>query len=79
MAPGARRSEVTGVADGRVRLRLAAPAIEGRANDELIRFLARALGVRRGDVRVASGVRSRRKLVKVSGVTLAEAKHRLGL
>ena len=70
---------ITGVADGRLRVRLAAPAVEGRANDELIRFLAERLGVRRRDVRVAAGTRSRRKLVRVTGVTLAEAKHRLGL
>ncbi len=65
--------------DGRLRVRLAAPAIEGRANDELVRLLAKTLGVRRSDVSVAAGARSRRKLLKVTGVTLAEAKHRLGL
>ena len=68
-----------GVADGRLRLRLAARAVEGRANDELIRFLAGLLGVRKGDVHVVTGTRSRRKLVRVTGVTLADAQHRLGL
>jgi len=77
--PGARRSELTGVADGRLRVRLAAAAIEGRANDELVRFLAATLGVSRRDVSVTVGARSRRKLVAVAGVTLADAKHRLGL
>lgn len=77
--PGARCSELTGVADGRLRVRLAAAAIEGRANDELVRFLAATLGVPRRDVSVSAGARSRRKLVAVAGVTLADAKHRLGL
>jgi uncharacterized protein YggU (UPF0235/DUF167 family) len=77
--PGARCSELTGVADGRLRVRLAAAAIEGRANDELVRFLATTLGVPRRDVAVSAGSRSRRKLVAVAGVTLADAKHRLGL
>ena len=60
-------------------MRLAAPAVEGRANDELVRFLAETLGVRRGDVRVAAGGRSRRKRLDLSGVTLPEARRRLGL
>ena len=79
MTPGARSSEVTGVADDRLRVRLAARAIEGRANDELIRFLARELGVRRDDVTVVAGGRSRRKLLHLHGVTLLEARRRLGL
>jgi uncharacterized protein len=79
VTPGARRSELAGVADGRLRVRLAAPALEGRANDELVRFLARELGLRRDEVRVVAGGRSRRKLIHLSGVTLPEAGRRLGL
>ena len=70
---------MTGVADDRLRVRLAARAIEGRANDELIRFLARELGVRRDDVTVVAGGKSRRKLLHLRGVTLPEARRRLGL
>jgi hypothetical protein len=79
VTPGAPGSEVTGVADDRLRVRLAARAIEGRANDELIRFLARELGVRRDDVTVVAGAKSRRKLLHLHGVTLLEARRRLGL
>ncbi len=79
MTPGARNSEIIGVADDRLRVRLAARAIEGRANDELIRFLARELGTRRADVTVVAGGRSRRKLLHLSGVTLLEARRRLDL
>jgi uncharacterized protein (TIGR00251 family) len=79
VTPGARRSAVIGVADERLRVRLAAPAVEGRANDELIRFMARELGVRRDDVTMVAGGRSRRKLLHLSGVTLPEARRRLGL
>ncbi len=60
-------------------MRLAAPAVEGRANDELIRFLAAELGVRRGDVQVVAGGHSRRKRLRVTGVTLPEARRRLCL
>ncbi len=68
-----------GVSDDRLRVRLAARAIEGRANDELIRFLAHVLGLRRNDVTVVTGARSRRKLLRIHGVTLPEARRRLGL
>lgn len=78
-SPGADRSEVVGVADGRLRVRLAAPAREGRANAELVRFLAVQLGVPRASVILAAGGAGRRKLVRVSGVTLEEARRRLRL
>jgi uncharacterized protein YggU (UPF0235/DUF167 family) len=70
---------VVGVADGRLRLKLAARAVEGRANDELVRFVASLLDVPRRDVRVTIGERSRRKVLRVGGVTLADARRRLGL
>jgi uncharacterized protein (TIGR00251 family) len=79
VTPGAARSELAGEAAGRLRVRLAAPAAEGRANDELVRVVAGALHVRRGDVQVAAGARSRRKRLRVTGVTLPEARRRLGL
>jgi uncharacterized protein (TIGR00251 family) len=79
VTPGARRSELAGVADGRLRVRLAAPPVEGRANEALVRYLADLLGVRRDDVTVVAGGRSRRKLLRLTGVTLPEARRRLGL
>lgn len=79
MTPGARRSEFAGVADGRLRVRLAAPPAEGRANAELVRLLAKQLGIPREAVGLAAGGRSRRKLVRLTGVTLDEAQRRLGL
>jgi uncharacterized protein (TIGR00251 family) len=77
--PGVSRSEVTGVADGYVRVRLAAPAHEGKANAELARLLAKKLGVRRGEVTLAGGARSRRKTVHVRGVDVATVHAKLGL
>lgn len=65
VVPGARRSEVAEVRDGYLRLRLAAPAREGRANDELVRFVAARLGLRRSAVRVVNGHTSRRKALLV--------------
>jgi uncharacterized protein (TIGR00251 family) len=79
VTPGARRSQIGEVADGRLRVRLAAPAQEGRANDELVEFVARTLDVPRGAVTLVAGGHSRRKLLHLTGVNLDEARRRLGL
>jgi hypothetical protein len=60
-------------------VRLAAPPFEGRANDALVRYVAGLLAVRRDQVSVVAGGRSRRKLLRLTGVTVSEARRRLGL
>lgn len=67
MQPSAGRSQIVGEHDGALKVRVAAPANEGKANAELIRFLARTLGVARGSVELRSGERSRVKTVEVRG------------
>ena len=79
VVPGAKRSEIAGVVDGRLRLRLAAPAREGRANDELVRFLAKMLSRRRADITVELGGSARRKLVRVAAATSTDVAAQLGL
>jgi uncharacterized protein len=64
--PGAKRSAVAGVHGERLKLRVAAPPIEGRANAAVIAFIAERLGVPRGQVSVARGERSRDKLISVA-------------
>ncbi len=73
-APRASRSEVTGLAEGRLRIRVAAPPVEGAANEELVRFLAKALGVPRSAVAVTAGAAGRRKTVLVRGIAAAAAR-----
>ena len=63
--PGARRSEVVGPLGASLKIRVAAPADGGRANAELIGFLADALGVARRDVRIVRGPASRTKSVAI--------------
>jgi uncharacterized protein (TIGR00251 family) len=63
---GAKRSEVCGVHDGSLRIRLAAPAVEGKANAALVTFLARAFAVPEHAVRLVRGARSRRKIVRIA-------------
>lgn len=72
--PNARSSAVVGVDEaGRLRVRVAAPAVEGQANDELRRVIAQAFGVRRSAVRLVRGQQSRTKHLHVIGVTAPPA------
>jgi len=66
--PGARRSEVVERNADRLRVRVAAPAVEGKANAELRRFIARWCGVRTSAVTLCRGDTSREKLLHVAGV-----------
>ena len=64
--PNAKRSERAGLHDGALRVRLAAPAIEGRANEALIAWLAEQLGVPRRAVVLHHGATSRRKRLELA-------------
>jgi len=66
--PGAARSEFAGMHGERIKVRLAAPAHEGKANAALIEFLAGHYGVPRRNVRIAAGLKSRRKRVVIDGL-----------
>ena len=59
---------VDGVTDGVLRARVAAPAVDGAANQALLRLLAAELGVARGAVRLVAGAAGRQKLVVVEGI-----------
>jgi uncharacterized protein (TIGR00251 family) len=67
--PRASRSEVIRAPDGSLRIRLAAPPVDGAANEALIELLADRLRVAKRDVRIVSGLTARRKVVEVDGVT----------
>jgi uncharacterized protein (TIGR00251 family) len=65
--PGASRSEFAGWHGARIKVRLAAPAVDGKANEALVEFLASYFGVPRRSVHIASGLKSRRKRVVIEG------------
>lgn len=65
--PGAKRSEFAGQHGDRTKLRLAAPAVEGKANDALVEFLADYFAVPKRNVRIAAGLKSRQKRVIIEG------------
>jgi hypothetical protein len=63
--PGAKRTEVAGVHGDALKIRVAAPALEDRANEALIAFIADRLGVARRDVTLVSGAKSRAKRFEI--------------
>jgi len=67
--PRASKDEITGVIGGALKVRLQAPAVENRANDALVEFLARLLKTPKAAVRILSGDRSRTKRIEIRGVT----------
>lgn len=65
--PGAKRSEVAGLHGDALKIRLAAPPIEGRANEALLKFVADLCGVPVREVELKQGAQSRHKVVAVTG------------
>jgi uncharacterized protein (TIGR00251 family) len=68
VAPRASRSEISGEHDGALRVRIAAPPVEGAANRELIKVIARAFKVPQSAVEIIAGTNSKSKTVRVHGV-----------
>jgi len=64
--PGASNTELAGVKDGRLRVRLAAVAEDGKANAELLSFLSKRIGCAKRDLRIVIGEKSRVKVIEVS-------------
>ena len=77
VVPGASKNEAAGIQDDALKVRLTAPAVEGKANRACIEFLAGLLRVRRSALSIASGEKSRRKTVTVEGMTRVELEERL--
>ncbi len=77
--PRASRSEVVGEHDGALKVRLAAPPVEGEANRELVRFLGKLLGVAPSRVSVVAGATGKSKVVEIEGLSVADVERALGL
>ncbi len=72
--PGAKKTELQGEHDGRLKLRLAAPPVEGRANEALIEWLSKTLQIRRANIELLAGDLSRLKRVRVQGLSVEQLK-----
>ena len=65
--PGARKSEIVGLHGDALKLRIAAPAVENKANAALIEFLSESLGVSKSAISIRHGAMGRRKVVAIAG------------
>ena len=68
--PGAARDEIVGLHGDRIRIRIAAPPVDGRANDHLIEFLADCCGTRRAAITILRGLTGRAKTVRIVAPTV---------
>jgi uncharacterized protein len=75
--PRAKKDALTGEAGDALKLALTAPPVAGRANDACIEFLANLLKVPRSSVTIASGGNSRRKVIRVAGISAEQVRRRL--
>ncbi|XP_055912248.1 UPF0235 protein C15orf40 homolog [Eupeodes corollae] len=72
--PGAKQNNITDITDEGVGVQIAAPPSEGEANAELVKYLSKVLSLRKSDVSLDKGSRSRNKIIQISkGVTTPEA------
>jgi uncharacterized protein (TIGR00251 family) len=72
--PGARRSAVSGIHGGAVKISLTTPPVDGRANEALIAFVAELLGIPKGRVSLVAGMTGRTKVLRVTGKSAAEVR-----
>ena len=77
MTPGAKRDAVTALKEGVWNIKIAAPPVEGKANERLVAFLSKKLNVRKSSLSVVKGQTSRFKLLSVSGMHQKEIARRL--
>ena len=77
--PRASRTELIGEIEGMLKLRVAAPPVDGAANQAVLVWLAKQLKVPRSSIAILSGERGRKKVLRVAGVTPAQLRTALGL
>jgi uncharacterized protein len=79
LQPRAARTEIAGERAGAILVRVTEPPVEGRANAALEKLIAKRAGVAKGRVTIARGHRSRDKVVRVEGMSVAELRRALRL
>jgi hypothetical protein len=77
LQPRSSRNEISGIHEDCLKIRIASPPVEGKANQACIDFIARSLGLRRSEVEMISGHTSRRKRLLARNITIEDFKRRL--
>lgn len=72
VVPRASKSEFVGFHDGVLKIRVASPPVDGAANTELNRFLAKHFGVTKSDIEIVSGETSKNKRIKIANLSLSK-------
>lgn len=75
--PGARKSEITGLHGNALKVKLHAAPVEGKANKELLAFMATTLGLKKAAVTLLTGNTSREKRILITGLSAEAVKQRL--
>ncbi len=75
--PGASKNSVTGIKEDSLNIKLCSPPVDGKANDSLISFVAKRLDVSRSSIQIIQGIKNRKKLLEVSGVSMSDAERAL--
>ncbi len=75
--PGAKRNAVVGVHGDALKVAVSAPPVEGKANEAIQAFVAKALGVPAATITIVAGASSRRKVLAIAGVSLADIQLRI--
>ena len=70
--PGASKSSVSGEHDGYLKIRISSPPVEGKANEALVEFLSDALKVRKSRIEIMEGLKSSKKLLRISNSTMKD-------
>jgi uncharacterized protein (TIGR00251 family) len=70
--PHASRAEIAGVQEGAFKVKVAAPPVEGAANEACIKLLADKLGLKKSQIKISSGAKSRKKTVMIKDISKEE-------
>jgi len=79
ISPGAKSNSISGYQAGVLSVRIKAPPVEGKANQETIDYLSRQLGTARSDINIVRGLSSKNKVIVIAGFSLEEALEKLGI
>ncbi len=77
VVPRASRTQIMGVKEGAIRLRVAAPPVDGRANEACLEFFARLLGTAKSNIRILRGHQNKKKTLLVEGIGPDQLSQRL--
>lgn len=78
VTPRGSRNEIVGWREGVLCVKITAPPVEGAANAAIVKFIADSLGVRKSQVELVSGDKSREKTLRICGISESEVRARIG-